>query len=210
MIKSFLLILLTIGSAFAECNHLYPNQAPIQVKGTKELCNSWYVVRYDEKNRAVVLTSEILDERAMDSERSSKFKTDTRVRFPVTHSDYDQSGYDRGHMVPSADASNQKEMDETFIMTNVVPQAPKLNRGDWRVLESRIRSQNKGSMYVLTGAIYDGSVSGFLNVPIPRHLFKVVDKKEHSEYWIAENVDGARVLRTTKTKLESMIGYKLP
>ena len=34
-----------------------------------------------------------------------------------------KSGYDRGHMVPAADAKiSQKAMDETFYLSNIAPQ----------------------------------------------------------------------------------------
>jgi endonuclease G len=43
---------------------------------------------------------------------------------------------DRGHMCPAADRSCSKEdMDATFLMSNMVPQSPNLNRGPWEKLE---------------------------------------------------------------------------
>src|SRR6476620_11278915 len=42
----------------------------------------------------------------------------------ITPMDYSGSGYDRGHMVPSADRFGDPELNaETFEMTNVVPQS---------------------------------------------------------------------------------------
>lgn len=75
-------------------------------------------------------------------EPSWKFTEDHRVAQPrATHEDYTRSGYDRGHMVPAADRSSDiSSMKSTFIMTNVCPQVPSLNRGAWKRLENSCRS----------------------------------------------------------------------
>ena len=200
-------LILASTHVVAECAHLYPNQKPIIIKGAKELCNSWYVVLYDEKKRAPILASEILNGKETLTERNSKFRTDTRVKFPVTNSEYNGLGMDRGHLTAAGNASNQKEMDETFLLTNAVPQAQKLNRGAWRALESRIRSRVKDSVYIVTGAVY-GDMTGLSTIPIPSKMFKVVYYPSGTEYWIADNVDDARVLKIGKAELESMAGVK--
>lgn len=75
-------------------------------------------------------------------EPSWRFAEDTRVSRPrATHQDYTRSGYDRGHLCPAADRSRSKaDMRTTFIMTNVCPQAPTLNRGEWKKLETSCRN----------------------------------------------------------------------
>lgn len=80
-------------------------------------------------------------------EPSWRFQEDERVQMPrATHDDYTHSGYDRGHMVPAADRSRSiSSMKQTFIMTNVCPQVPALNRGAWKSLENACR------MVVLNG-----------------------------------------------------------
>ena len=67
-------------------------------------------------------------------EPSWRFTEDSRVPSPrACHDDYTHSGFDRGHMVPAADRSSTiSSMRQTFIMTNVCPQAPALNRGAWK------------------------------------------------------------------------------
>jgi endonuclease G len=60
----------------------------------------------------------------------------------VRPNDYRGSGLDRGHMCPAADRSCTKEdMDATFVMSNMVPQAPDLNRITWEKLEAYCREQ---------------------------------------------------------------------
>ncbi len=60
----------------------------------------------------------------------------------IAYYDYSGSGYDRGHMVPSADrfADRRRNM-ETFRMTNIVPQTSALNQYPWEKFESYIRGQ---------------------------------------------------------------------
>jgi endonuclease G, mitochondrial len=58
----------------------------------------------------------------------------------VTSHVYDGSGFDRGHMCPAQDRSAvQEEMDTTFYMTNIVPQAPHCNQRGWERLEAYCR-----------------------------------------------------------------------
>ena len=65
----------------------------------------------------------------------SNFIPDTTLPFgfyQVLTTDYSGSGYDRGHMCPSADrtvtvADNQ----QVFYMSNMVPHAPDNNQGVW-------------------------------------------------------------------------------
>jgi DNA/RNA endonuclease G (NUC1) len=49
--------------------------------------------------------------------------------YQVKHSDYTNTGFDRGHLCPSDDRdSTAEENKTTFLLTNIVPQAPQLNR----------------------------------------------------------------------------------
>lgn len=74
-------------------------------------------------------------------EPSWRFIEDDKIPMPrANHRDYTRSGYDRGHMCPAADRSASAELlRSTFIMTNVCPQTPALNRGAWKRLEDGCR-----------------------------------------------------------------------
>lgn len=57
------------------------------------------------------------------------------------HHDYSHSGYDRGHMCPALDRSADLRMiRSTFVLSNIAPQVPALNRGAWKKTESFCRS----------------------------------------------------------------------
>lgn len=92
----------------------------------------------------------------------------------ATLSDYRHSGYDRGHLIPAGDGRwSQAAMSATFWLSNVSPQDPIFNGGDWRSLESRVRdwAKDNGSMYVVTGpALERGIIEkiGMNQVSVPR------------------------------------------
>jgi endonuclease G, mitochondrial len=54
----------------------------------------------------------------------------------ITHRDYTNSGFDRGHMCPHSDRDKNTAMSfATFVMTNIVPQSNENNAGAWNQLE---------------------------------------------------------------------------
>ena len=56
------------------------------------------------------------------------------------HSDYTNSGYDRGHMAPNADFNDTYENAlMTFFIANIWPQTPEVNRVEWLRTENRTR-----------------------------------------------------------------------
>jgi endonuclease G len=58
----------------------------------------------------------------------------------VTTTDYSGSGFDRGHMCPHSDrAANQEMSYATFVMSNIIPQAPNVNGKAWNNLEMYCR-----------------------------------------------------------------------
>lgn len=110
-----------------------------------------------------------------------KFHEDEEVPEPrVTTYDYVQSGYDRGHMCPSADNRWDAEaQDECFLMTNICPQNHNLNAGDWGEMENQCRlwAKKYGRIYIVCGPILFRSRHkkiGTSKVVVPEAFFKVV------------------------------------
>ncbi len=87
----------------------------------------------------------------------------------VTPSDYTGSGYDRGHLAPSADRSASVEgMSQTFLMTNMTPQTGDLNRGPWAKLEAYLRTLvTRGSDVYIYAGVYGekGKLKNKVSVP---------------------------------------------
>jgi endonuclease G len=72
----------------------------------------------------------------------------------ITHKDYNKSGFDRGHMCPHSDRTKNKESSfATFVMTNVIPQAPEVNQGLWNDMEIYCRdlAQQGKTLYIVAG-----------------------------------------------------------
>lgn len=95
----------------------------------------------------------------------------------IRPTDYRGSGYDRGHQCPSADRTADKGANSnTFLMSNMLPQTPDLNRQLWRKFEEYCRSQLRGGgneIYLITGGV--GSLARIADdkVNVPASCWKV-------------------------------------
>lgn len=114
------------------------------------------------------------------AERQDDFRADDRLPagwYRVDGNDYRGSGYDRGHLVPSADRTDDVTSNSsTFLMTNIIPQASKNNRETWRELEEYCRELvDRGyELYIIAG-VYGGSKQiAAKNVTVPSQTWKVV------------------------------------
>lgn len=199
-------------SAFAsDCDQLFPNGKEIVVPNTVVLCNSFFVSVYDPIKKAVIFSSEIAQPRIKKTERTNDFRADKRVSNSPTPEDYTNSGYDRGHMVPAADADDPNEMSDTFLMTNMTPQLPSVNRVAWKNLEDRVRSTP--FKYVVTGAYYGPNPKkiGKREIPVPDMLYKVsfFESGNIAVYIVDNLVPKSTVSTMPIEELEAKIGYKL-
>ena len=204
--------LLLPSTAFAsQCDQFFPNGKEIKVPNTIVLCNSFFATVYDVKNQANVFSTEIAQERVKKTERTNDFRPDKRIANAPTPEDYTNTGYDRGHMVPAANADDPNEMSDTFLMTNMTPQLPSVNRVAWKNLEERVRSTP--FKYVVTGAYYSSSPKriGKRGVPVPDFLFKVsfFPDGKTAVYIVDNLVPKSQVSTMSLDELEKKIGYKL-
>lgn len=130
-------------------------------------------------------------------QRQDDFRPDDSLPsdwYRVKPRDYTGSGYDRGHMVPSADrTASIQDNSATFLMTNIIPQTPDNNRGAWRELEEYCRylvKQGK-ELYIIAGV--DGKsrkIGRNKEVTAPTFTWKVIvilDKPGQNISGISEN-----------------------
>ena len=112
--------------------------------------------------------------------RQDDFRADTTLPtgwYRVLGTDYSGSGFDRGHMCPSADrtitiAANSS----TFLMTNMIPQLPANNQGVWANLESYSRTlvSQGNELYIISGG---HGLQFFIangHVAVPAQTWKVI------------------------------------
>jgi endonuclease G len=120
--------------------------------------------------------------------RTDTFRADPAVSpdwYRVQSTDYFASGFDRGHMTPNADRDNPASIplnQETFLMSNMVPQAPNNNQGPWADLENFLRTLSPANeIYVVAGpagaggAGDNGPATTIANgrVTVPAYTWKV-------------------------------------
>ena len=121
--------------------------------------------------------------------RKDKFRPDPRVDGPQANKeDYRNSGWDRGHMAPAADMKwDMEAMEESCFFTNICPQNPQLNGGDWKELEDKCRKWAKkhGNIYIACGPIIMKNEHGKIGaneVIVPDKFYKVVLARINGEY----------------------------
>jgi DNA/RNA endonuclease G (NUC1) len=98
--------------------------------------------------------------------RVDTFRADPAVPadwYRVESFDYSSSGFDRGHMTPNADRNNATRVpinQETYLMTNMIPQAPNNNQGPWAAMEAELRTQAGATneLYIVAGPSGVGGV----------------------------------------------------
>lgn len=127
---------------------------------------------------AWVLTPE--NARATAVKRSNNFRPDPNVENSAQLSDYKRSGFDRGHMAPSADFRYSADaQDATFFLTNISPQHTTLNTKAWANLEEQCRNWAKrdSTLIIITGPVLNDKITatiGESRVSVPSRFFKVV------------------------------------
>lgn len=132
--------------------------------------------------------------------RSNDFRSDTTLPkgwYQVKSSDYNGSGYDRGHMAPSADrAKDPVTNSATFLMTNIVPQTADNNRDVWESLESESRRlANLGKeLYIVAGGAGEKGTISTAKISVPASTWKVIIVMDKPNLQASDVTDKTRVI----------------
>jgi DNA/RNA endonuclease G (NUC1) len=177
-----------------------PRKLPSLEHGpTTILAREGYVLEHDAASKIALWVCESMDKDFWDPSRAARknpFAPDPDLvgKPRAELADYRGSGFDRGHMAPSADRLRTQPLnDSTFFLSNMVPQNAPLNQTYWARLEALIRTWVQDGVVhnakVLTGGFFydpaednpataDGLVPfsqiGRGDVAVPTHIFKIV------------------------------------
>lgn len=113
------------------------------------------------------------------------FRRDWRTLWPIVPDSYFGSGYDRGHLAPNyaiATVHGGEAQRDTFLMSNLTPQRPDLNRRLWQRLEEVVIDRfvpRFGAVQVITGPVFserflDGARRRVGLVEVPEAFYKIV------------------------------------
>lgn len=125
------------------------------------------------------------------TQRQDDFRTDNDLPegfLKVSNTDYNSSGFDRGHLCPSGDRTNSVQSNSmTFLMTNMIPQAPENNQKTWNALEDYTRAlvdNNTMECHIFAGAYGTGGVGSANNnlvsaiaggkINVPARTWKII------------------------------------
>ena len=136
--------------------------------------------------------------------------------------DYSNTGWDKGHMAPSADMKwSQTAMNESFYLTNVCHQNHDLNGKSWHSLEKKVRDWaiEYGHVYVVCGPYFtdnDFNTIGINQVAVPNGFFKAILRQSGTEYYsiafVFNNSPEKQPLKDaiiSVNDVEQIIGYDL-
>lgn len=153
------------------------------------LTKSQYVVGYNRDQGKPIWVSWHLGQSDLGSAaRQDDFRADTDLPsgwYQVKMSDYSGYGFDRGHNCPSADrTATVADNSATFLMSNMMPQAPNNNQQTWGNLEDYCRTLVRAGneLYIVCGSYgrggtgsagYQTTIAGG-KVTVPSNCWKVV------------------------------------
>lgn len=146
--------------------------------------HKYYTLSYVEKYELAEWTAYMLNKDLLNKPNVDRFQNfipdynvSTRSSF---YSDYANSGYNRGHLVPAGDmAFDTVAMRESFYMSNITPQHRAFNNGIWKELEENIRdwTYKSETLYIITGPVLTNPITtiGIENrVTVPSAFYKVI------------------------------------
>lgn len=176
----YLSLLYSSFTIAGNCEHFFPYGTP-KTNGI-ELCRIAYVTHYNKTEKLPIFSAELLIPENLNgkNQRSNNFQEDPSLphHLQVIEQDLISTGFDRGHLAPAEDMrQNSAALEQSFYMSNIVPQNLYMNRGAWKSLENYTRkiAMAYNHAYVITGTIKDDNSLKLDNgVIVPTYLYKII------------------------------------
>lgn len=179
-------------NAFAVCEDKFAYQEPVPQGDFTFLCHVGYATIHNNQAHIPLASFEHLTpdhighgnvERKNSFREDADLRPDARARLKDYKAGADR--FDRGHMADAQNAGSDKEMFDTFLLSNMVPQVSSFNRGMWKNLETHVAKMVRGGreLYVISGSVIgrNPETIGPDHVVIPASLFKVVVDKKNND-----------------------------
>jgi endonuclease G len=172
--------------------------------------------------------------------RQDDFRADNTLPagwYQVQANSYSGSGFDRGHNCPSADrTASVADNSATFLMSNMIPQAPRHNQQTWASLENYCRTLvgQGNELYIIMGQYGKGGTgsAGYYttlnngHVTVPKRIWKVIVVLPNGPNDVARVTSSTRIIavdapndnsvspnwstyRTSVDAIEQATGYDL-
>lgn len=221
-----LLLPVSAGAWQSECPQHYSGGKPPVIekqgleKKAREVCFEDFGVVHSGIARTPVWSAEHVTREGLNQAREIK-RVDRfypEPRLPKEEraelENYSKTGFDRGHMAPSANMRSRESQAESFSLANIVPQNPESNRGIWAAIESSVRflAREQGELYVVTGPVFFGEklkrVGG--RVLVPTHIYKAVyDPKRGAAVYLVENGPLQNYVTISISELNRILGVDI-
>ncbi len=136
--------------------------------------------------------------------------------YKAVTSNYTNTGFDRGHQCPSDDRDlTSADNAATFVMTNIMPQAPNLNQITWAALETYCRTlMNQGNeLYIMAGGYGSGgtgSLGGTTTtiangkITVPSRYWKVIVVLPVGNNDVSRMTTGTRVIAVDMPNVQTV------
>ena len=149
------------------------------------ICRQGYVTLHDNQAKIPVWTAWVLTPNHINGcvPRSNAFAADQSL--PANKrsapADYAGNGYDQGHIANDSHQSWDPQVElESFLMSNMTPQLPGLNRGIWKLLESATGAwgfSTQHTIQIYAGPVYNITKDkkiGNDQVDVPYGFYKII------------------------------------
>lgn len=179
-----------------EFPHVQPSGTQLLINKTGNTIN--YCVEWNTEKQSQLYSCYQLDAQ-LGAKRTSRYiATGSQLQYPFDDrianyfnniDPFYSSGYDHGHICPSADRLYSKEANiQTFLLTNMQPQVNGFNAGVWANMETQLREWDKDGFRQQLYIVKGGTIENTPAVPnayetkaraggtliVPRYFFMAV------------------------------------